>query len=180
MKNNVHLRTWFLVICFRTDLATRAKNIFPSQLENQTVFLFQENKKLSCHALGRLSDSTKVGGVPGPLRLVCAVVILDVQRDQWCEVWKHREEWTQTKALAWWKRRWGWQNVRQRYKTENMFVLAISNHWFEMSWSSKERNKPSLQVLLHQNATMNFSPFLSIARHLYCLGNDPDHSIGTR
>ena len=27
---------------------------------------------------------------------------------------------------------------------------------------------------------MNFSPFLSIARQLYCLGNDPDHSIGTR
>ena len=69
------------------------------------------------------------------------------------------EEWTQTKA--WWKRRWGWKNVRHKYKTENMFVLAISNHWFEMSGPSKARNKkPSLQVLLHQNATMNFSPFV--------------------
>ena len=31
----------------------------------------------------------------------------------------------------------------------------------DMSGPSKARNnKPSLQVLLHQNATMNFSPFL--------------------
>ena len=75
------------------------------------------------------------------------------------------EEWTQTKA--WWKRRSGWKNVRRRYKTENKFVLAISNQWFEMSGPSKARNKkPSLQVLLHQNATMNFSPFLSVARQL--------------
>ena len=119
--------------------------------ETQTVLSFGEKKKLCCHTLHRLSDSTKLGGgVAGPLRFVCAVVILYVRRDQRCEVWEEIEEWTQTKA--WWKRLWGWKNLRHRYKAESKFVLAmaISNHWFEMSGPSKARNKkPLLQVLLH-------------------------------
>ena len=44
------------------------------------------------------------------------------------------------------------------HTTECTLVLAISNHWFEMSGLSKVRSKkPLLQILLHENVEKNIS-----------------------